>query len=162
MKIDVIRNNTMENSQALDDNFTMGLSITQDIRDFLHETAKWAHFLSILGFIMVGFFIIIAIFAGTFIGMVMSEMQNEIPGFSNSFFSIFYLIIAAINIIPIFYLFRFATNTKKALRSDNQIILSEAFENLKSHYKFIGILAALFIGFYVLVIISSIFAAVII
>ena len=148
----------MESNQPLDDNFGTELSITADIRGFLQETAKWANFLSILGFIMVGLIVLIGIFAGTFISVILGDLQNEIPGFSPIYITIFYFIIAAIYIFPILYLFRFAKNTKEALRSDNQIALSEAFENLKSHYKFIGIFTAIMLGLYALMIVFSLFA----
>lgn len=146
----------MENNQALDDNFGLGLNITADIREFLDETAKWAHFLSILGFIMVGLIIIIAIFASTFLGVVMNEMQVESSGVSTLLITFIYLTIAVINIFPILFLYRFAKNTKEALRSDNQPALSEAFKNLKSHYKFIGIVALFMLGLYGLLIFFAI------
>ena len=148
----------MESNRALDENFGIGLSINADIRQFLSEAAKWAYFLSILGFIMVGFFIVGAIFAGTFMSIVLSEMQSEVTGFSSVFFTIVYLALAGINILPLLYLYRFARNTKQALQSDNQFALNAAFENLKSHYKFIGIVALVILGFYVTIFIFSIFA----
>lgn len=146
----------MENNQALDDNFSSGLNITSDIREFLDETAKWAHFLSILGFVMVGLIILIAIFASTLLGVVINEMQIEFSGVSTLLVTFIYLTIAVINIFPILFLYRFARNTKEALRSDNQVILSEAFKNLKSHYKFVGIAALFMLGLYGLMIFFAI------
>jgi hypothetical protein len=145
----------MESNQPLDDNFGTGLNISANILEFLKETAKWAYFLSILGFIMVGFIVFAGIFAGTIFSVFLGEFQNEIPGFSPVIITIFYLIIAGIYIFPILYLFRFAKNTKLALQSDDQIALNAAFENLKSHYKFIGIFAAIMLGFYALIIVFS-------
>lgn len=150
----------MESNVALDDNFSVGLSITPDIRNFLHETARWAYFLSILGFIMVGLIIIVAVFAGTFFGLAMAEMQQDISKLSSVFFTIIYLAIAGIYLFPILYLYRFANNTKQALQSDNQIALATAFKNLKSHYKFIGILTLILIGFYALTFMFSLFAGI--
>ncbi len=150
----------MESYKALDYNFGKGLNISTEIRDFLHEAARWAYVLSILGFIMVGFFIVVAIFAGTFISIVMSESQNDISGFPSAILTVIYLVIAGINVFPVLYLYRFAQNTKHALRSDNQTALVYAFENLRSHYRFIGIFAIIIIGFYTLIFIFSIFASV--
>ena len=147
----------MENNQALDDNFAIGLSITPDIREFLEDTAKWAHFLSILGFIFVGLLIVIALFAGTFLGLVISEMQNEISGVSSLIITVIYFAIAGLYLLPIIYLYRFSNNLKQALLSDNQHVLSLAFKNLKAHYKFIGILTSIILGFYTLTIIFTIF-----
>lgn len=149
----------MESHQTLDENFELGLNLTTDIREFLRETAKWAHFLAIVGFVMVGFLVLIALFFGTFMNMAMSEIPGGMNGFPMTFFVVFYLILAGICVFPALYLLRFATNTKRALQVDDQIALSVAFENLKSHYKFAGICTIVFIGFYVLIIFFSLFAS---
>ncbi|MCR5863586.1 DUF5362 family protein [Flavobacterium sp. J372] len=52
------------------------------------------------------------------------------------------------------YLFKFASNTKKALNSNNSDSLTDAFENLKSHYKFLGIVMIIVIASYIVGIIA--------
>lgn len=42
------------------------LQLDQSAKDFLKETAKWAYFLSIVGFVGIGLIMLIAVFAGTF------------------------------------------------------------------------------------------------
>ena len=161
MKVDLLRTQiiTMDNNRTLDDNFGIGLDITTDIRKFLDETARWAYFLSILGFIIVGLIIVIALFSGTFMGIVMNEMQSDFSEVSTFLITMIYLAIAAINLFPVLFLYRFAKNTKEALRSDNQIALADAFKNLKSHYKFIGIMALAVLGFYTMLIIFTVLAS---
>ncbi|MHC0442691.1 hypothetical protein [Flavobacterium sp. 3-210] len=118
------------------------LHLDQTAKDFLKETAKWAYFLSILGFIGVGFFVVIAIFAGA----IFASMGNAMAGigvFAGSFgaiMSFFYLLIAAVYFFPVYYLFRFASNAKRAFRENDSEALTSSFGYLKSHYKFIGIL----------------------
>ena len=104
-------------------------------KEYLRETAKWASFLSILGFIGIGFMVIVALFFGT----VMSSFSSEFGGVGGGgiFFTILYLIIALLYFFPVYYLFKFASNMKKALASDNEDSLTAGFEYLKSHYKFI-------------------------
>ena len=45
------------------ENFEMRLN--KSAKDFLKETAKWAYFLSILGYIGIGIIVLVALFAGT-------------------------------------------------------------------------------------------------
>ena len=49
---------------------------------------------------------------------------------------------------------------KSALRSNNQAELTKAFEYLKSHYKFIGILTIIVFGLYILAIFGAMIAGI--
>lgn len=151
----------MENEQLLDSEYSADLGITPNIRAFLSETARWANFIAILGFIMIGILILVAIFAGSMMGMMMSQIPEaqDLGGLSGLYggaLTVFYLILAGIYIFPILYLYRFATKMKHALRTDDQESLSSSFENLKSHYKFIGILMIIMLGLYALAILLAI------
>ncbi|WP_312343884.1 DUF5362 family protein [Chryseobacterium binzhouense] len=121
------------------------LKIDRISKEFLAEAAKWTAFLAILGFIGIGFFVIVALimmFAGSTLSMG--------PMVGSMGIGLVYLIIAGFYFIPINYLYKFSTNMKNALRNNNQSALTNAFEYLKSHYKFIGILTLILISFYVM------------
>lgn len=116
-----------------------GLILNATAQGFLKETAKWTHFFSILGFIGVGLFVIIAIFA-SLIFSFLNQTTSELAQVSSNSFGFIYLAMAALYFFPVYYLYNFSKNTKIALQQSDNILLSKAFENLKSHYKFIGIL----------------------
>ncbi|MEO1050546.1 MAG: DUF5362 family protein [Bacteroidota bacterium] len=122
-----------------------GLSINGESKAHLDEIKKWVKFLSILGFIFVGFMVLIALFMGT----VFSSLGADLP-LPGILFTFMYLVIAALYFFPILYLFKFSSALKTALASDNEQALAEAFGNLKSHYKFIGILSIIVLGLYAL------------
>ena len=63
-----------------------------------------------------------------------------------------YLVMALLYFMPVLYLFKFSRKMKLALANKNDDILADAFENLKSHYKFIGVLTIIMISLYVLII----------
>ncbi|MRX67855.1 hypothetical protein SAMN06265349_105230 [Flavobacterium resistens] len=129
------------------------LHLDQSAKDFLKETAKWAYFLSILGFIGIGLFVVIAIFAGA----IFASMGNTMAGvgvFAGSFgaiMSFFYLLIAAVYFFPVYYLFRFGSNAKRAFRENDSEALTSSLGYLKSHYKFIGILMVSMLVLYALI-----------
>jgi hypothetical protein len=76
---------------------------------------------------------------------------NNIPGFPAGMFSMVGLIyfgIALLYFFPVYYLYMFARKTKNAILCNDNQMLAEGFSKLKSHYKFVGILTLIIVGFY--------------
>jgi hypothetical protein len=128
---------------------------------FLRESAKWSLFLAIIGFVGIGIMVI----AGLFMGTLMSSlpMGNEMEGgmgspfkMMPSFIAVFYIVFALIYFFPIYYLYKYANQTKMALQSANSDLLSEALGYLKSHHKFLGIMMIVVLSLYVLMFIGMI------
>jgi MFS family permease len=115
---------------------------------YLDEARKWGKFLAIMGFCFVGLMLIIGLFAGTIFSYMGPEHQMPFPGF---IFGIIYVGMALVYFFPVLYLLRFTNHLKKALLSRSSHELDSAFENLKSHYKYIGIFMIVLIGIYVLI-----------
>lgn len=113
--------------------------------NFLKETAKWAKFISIVGFVLIGLMVIIGLLLGTvmtaFSAMIPSDLPEGTPNPAafSWIFSAIYIIISGIYFFPVYYLFNFSSKLKSAINSNSQIKLEESFKNLKSHYKFMGI-----------------------
>lgn len=146
----------MENSQILDADPPAGnggLTVSPGTTNFLREIARWTKFLSILGFVGIGFMVLAALFAGAFLSALPTNGAFPFPP---GLFSVFYLAGAALYFFPVYYLFKFSNNLSNALKQQNSSYLETAFENLKSHYKFIGILAIIILGLYVLIFLSGI------
>ncbi len=123
------------------------LQLTEESKSFLREIAKWAYFLSILGFLGVGFMIILALFMGTIFSKL-GVFGARFGMMEGGFITVIYLLLAVLYFFPVYYLFQFASKAKLALdKSDNEK-LTASLEYLKSHYKFIGILVLVFISFY--------------
>ena len=138
------------------------LSLNDLAIEALRESAKWCMFLAIVGFIGIGFMIL----AGGFMMVAMSTIANN-PAFGGvplgglkAYIGLIYIVIAALYFFPIYYLYKYATGTKRALESSNSDVLSDALVNLKSHHKFLGITTIVVISLYIVVIIGVvIFAA---
>jgi len=152
------------------------LQLTPVAQGFLKETAKWAKFLAIVGFIFVGLYIIMAI-AMFAMGGAMSSAASEMEGMEGmegmsgmgaagmmggAFLGVIYLLVAILYFFPMLYLYKFASKTQFALNNSNTDELTNGLENLKSHYKFMGILmliALIFMALFVLLAIIGIGAA---
>ena len=124
------------------------LTLNSRSKSFLRETAKWTKFLSIMGFIGMGLMIIFSFFAGT----IFENLPNAqpMPIDMGMTLTITYLILAVIYFFPIYYLFQFSNKMKAALLTKNDDTLSDAFEVLKSHYKFVGVFTIIILSLYVL------------
>lgn len=128
--------------------------VSQQACEFLREAAKWAKFLSILGFISIGFMVFTSLFMGTIMTVLTQSMSQGIGvespmGFSSFVYFCTYLILAVIYFFPIYYLFKFSKHTRKAVEGGDALELTSAFQYLKSHYKYMGILAIIILSLYV-------------
>lgn len=118
------------------------LQVTSAAADFLRTAAKWAMFLSILGFIGIGFMILSALMmlvAGGAAAGMDSSPYGAGAAMAPGVIGVMYLVFAVLYIFPVIYLYKFSSNAKEAVNSNNSEKLTVSLENLKSHYKFVGI-----------------------
>lgn len=126
-------------------------------KEFLKETAKWTKFLAILGFVGIGLMVLgslVMLFAPS------SLMSNgDFPFGGKIFIMLLYLAFAVLYYFPISYLYQFSENTKKAIENNDNNAIRDAFEFLKSHYKFMGILTIILLSFYAIIIFIGLIGA---
>lgn len=126
-------------------------------KEFLKETAKWTKFLAILGFVGIGLMVLgslVMLFAPS------SLMSNgDFPFGGKIFMMLLYLAFAVLYYFPISYLYHFSENTKKAIENNDNNAIRDAFEFLKSHYKFMGILTIILLSFYAIMIFIGLIGA---
>lgn len=148
----------MEEEQVIDNNYTSGaeLGLTGQSISFIRETAKWAKFLAIVGFIGAGFMIIMGLFMGTFLSMM--GVGEEIPGFGGmgASLGIFYIVFAFLYLYPCYQLFKFSKLAKQAIASNDTGQMTIAFGHMKSLFKFMGILTIMMLAFYFLLLIGGV------
>lgn len=140
----------MENfEQPTTEEQVKSIEITDQIRHYLMITARWGKFLAILGYVMVGLLVV----AGIFMMVTNLNMFEELgvrPALG--LFGIIYWVIAAVYFFPVTYLYRFSNRIKSGLILVDQTHVTHAFSNLKSFFKFTGIIMIVILGIYVLVI----------
>ena len=138
-----------------------GVVLHPEALAYLRETGKWASFLSVMGFIFCGLFLIFALFIGT----VFTYLAKISPGYSSfpqagfGILSVFYIAMDVLYFFFPFYLYRFADRIKKGVVFNDSFNVTEALSNLKSFFKLWGIVTIIFVGLYALVIIIVIAAA---
>lgn len=144
-------------------------SITIDpvTKAHLSETARWARFLAIIGFIFLGLMLLAGVLV--FINIPASDLNNTFGGGYGSgglmenlglgAFIIFFVISTIIIFFPLLYLLRFANRMKTSLNGNDQQALNVSFQNLKSYFRYIGIITIIVMAFYGIAFIFSILGA---
>jgi magnesium-transporting ATPase (P-type) len=127
------------------------LKITQQSSSYLEEIRKWTLFFSILGFVFLGILMIVAFFAGSIMNEMSPNSEFTVDTFEGAYITTIYLATGLLYFFPIYYLYQFSANMKSAISLKNEDHLEKAFKNLKSHYKFMGILTVIILAFYVLI-----------
>ena len=126
--------------------------VTDQMINSMRPTKMWTKFLSIMGFIMSGFVVLVGIFI-TLAGNLLPQAQGaKIPPFLGLiyiFFSIFY-------IIPSVYLFKYSSALGRFLGNKMESELESALSYQKSFWKFTGIVCVIGIIFAVVGIVAAI------
>ena len=143
----------MENSLDSNLEHATGLKITEQAKSFILETAKWAKFLAIVGFVFIGLMVLGAFF------MLIAGASLPGMGGAGAGVGILYLLMALLYFFPTYYLLIFANKIKIGLSQSIQNDVDAGFENLKSMFKFMGILMIVVLGIYALFIVFALIAA---
>lgn len=131
--------------------------ITPQSLKYLLTAAKWGKFLSILGFISIGFLVIAGLLMSLVFSIMGSEMQ-EMPGLfskvSPTVLSIFYIVLGVVFLLPVYYMNSFSNNVSKAARNNDTMALTMALRRLKNLFAFAGIYTIAILALYVIIVIA--------
>lgn len=136
-------------NQPLDADFQFGsnqpdgLRITRSIRQYWQETGQWALFFAVLGFVYLGMMLLILLVASNSLGAM------GIP------IILAMLLVGGLMFPPVWFTFVFSRDIKKSLRQDDVAAADSGFTNLRRLYQYVGILTAIFLGFYALILMFS-------
>lgn len=112
------------------------VKVTEQMINHMRSTKLWTKFLSIMGFIMAGFMVIMGVFI-IFAGNLFTKGAS--PGLT-IFMGIFYVLFSIFYIIPSLYLFKFASALNRFLSDRKDAEMEAAISYQKSFWKFCGIL----------------------
>jgi len=118
-----------------------GLMLEQKALSRLHTTGKWAHFIAVLGFVVLGLILIMPL------TLYRSGPGSVFHGFS-PYALIPSLAFGLVYFFPVYFLYRFARLTKHAINTMNNVMLAKALLFQKLHYIMLGVLAIVAIGIY--------------
>ena len=127
------------------------VKITGSMVDSMRSTRPWTMFLSVLGFIGAGLFLIIGI-----VMLFMRALPRQDAQLANAFMGVMYIVFAVVYCFPSLYLFKYSNFVKLFYQSKNEGHLESALSYQKSFWKFVGILSIITIVISILGIIAAI------
>jgi hypothetical protein len=121
------------------------LRIDDETARNFREGSGWAQFLAILGLVMMGFGVIVLLFS--LVGISALDRNASAIMIWPLLFAI---IMFGLFFFPMYYLLQYALKVRRALSTYNQEEFTNAIGQLRSHYKFMGIVAIVIISLYIL------------
>jgi len=136
----------------------INLIVTEEMRSYIYEMAKWASFLAIVGFVFTGVTIIFALTVGaaTNTSPELTAMLGQLGAAGQVALTIIFLVLAFIIFYPSLLLFKYANKAKYGVLYGEQVSLNEAFAKLKSLFRFWAIITILYIGLNILAFLSTV------
>ena len=105
-------------------NAPAGMEFTGRSMSYLSEARRWTMFLSIIGFIGIGFMMIAAIFM-----LTASSLIPDLPLLGGAALTVFFLLFALLYFFPVYYLLKFSTLSKLAIEGNDSKLLEEAMRS---------------------------------
>ena len=135
------------------------LNIDPLTKTHLNETAKWARFLAILGMVVLALGLVVGLMGATVFTTFMGvQMGNDYGAGSSAVNTatitlvVTTIIISAVVFFPLLFLLRFANAMKRAIAANDQNKLNVSFQNLKIYFRYLGIVAIIFLVLYGIII----------
>ena len=126
-------------------------------KELLGEIAKWARLVAIFGFVVCGILLLAAmamLFFGEQTAKQMAAAGQTTP-MTTTVTGIAYAVMAVLYFFPAKYVYDFAVYTKQAIEHNDQDSIDYSFSRLASLFKFIGMVALVGFGFYILAFLFS-------
>ncbi len=134
------------------------LIVTEDMRSYIYDMAKWANFLGIVGLVISAFLLLAALTVGPTINAnpEMAKMLGQLGAMDGTTISIVFLIYGALIFYPSLLMMRYASKAKQGVLYGDQENLNEATSRLKSIFKYFGVLTIVFIVLYLMTLFSAV------
>lgn len=146
----------MENTVLNHQNESKDMLLSVYAQSNLRASARWASFLAIVGFVGVGFMILISIQLFTTSTHGYNTYYGSTGHESMAIMGTIYLVMAVVSFFPAYFLIMFANKIKKATLNQDPIRMEEASNFMRIYFTYVGvmtiitILVVIFIFFAVL------------
>lgn len=123
---------------------------------YLRGAARWAKFLSVVGFIFCGLSLVMAVVFASVFANLFNSLGSGGLGKSGGWLGVVFACISLLNFIPCFHLYNFANRMQLALDHNDQEQLNSSFRNMRSFYRFVGVMMIVCMGLWLLIILLMI------
>jgi hypothetical protein len=145
----------MENFENSEIGSESTLQLTEKMKEYLTDAAKWTKFMAIVGFVLLGLlfvgFIVVAISSSLLVNIFPG--MDVFGGLQIGVFLFAFIFYGMLIFLPSWYMFRFGSKTLKSIPIMDVRGMEVAFDNLKSLFKFYGILMCVGLSLYAILIV---------
>ena len=133
------------------------LVVTEEIRSYIYETAKWATFLAIVGFVLSGIMVLCAFLFGALISSnpQFAAMAGELAKAGSAVLTVVFLMYAFAIFYPSLLMFKYASKAKLGILFGEQASLNEAMGKMKSLFKYWGVVTIVIMSLYIITIVGA-------
>jgi hypothetical protein len=135
-------------------------SLTRESGAMMLTTARWGKFLAIFGFIISGLILLLGIAFASLGSFIPSDMLDQNLNLPFWLFSVIYIVLGLIYLVPVVFLNTFSNKLSKAINNNDTPALTDAFRNLRNLFVFTGALTIFIISVYLLILLFVGIAAV--
>lgn len=134
------------------------LVVSEDMRSYFYQMAKWMNFLAIVGFAFTGLMVMSALTIGPAMSTnpQLAAMMGTMGSVGGAVLTVFFLILAFAIFYPSLLMFKYSVKAKLGVLFGEQASLDEAIGKLKSLFKYWGIIIIVYIGLYAFLIIAQV------
>lgn len=126
------------------------LVVTEEIRSYIYETAKWTKFLSVVGLVVAVFLALMAFSANAIIdGLALAAPGNALVQMGTAFLTVYFLCLSLMLFYPSFLLFKYSNAATTAVLYADQENFTIAMKKMKSLFKFWGIITIIILSLYI-------------
>ena len=129
------------------------IEVTPITEKNLNASRKWARFLAVVGFIVLGLMIFLGIITGAFLSAFKSE--DVTLGIQENIIAVMFIVFLLIYFLLVLYLFRFSKSARDAIQNHDRKKLEKTFRYLRKFFTLAGILVISIILVYLLILIIS-------
>jgi NADH:ubiquinone oxidoreductase subunit 5 (subunit L)/multisubunit Na+/H+ antiporter MnhA subunit len=141
------------------------LNLDQLSKEHLLEASRWGKFLAIIGFIVIVLVAIAGLFFmfsdTVFTNPYASDAESEIYGTQayRIMMAVVMILMCLLYFFPCLFLYRFSTKIRRAIHTNDQHTMNVSFQNLKSLFRFVGIVTLIILIFYAIILIIALLGA---
>ena len=137
------------------------LLVTEEIRSYIYETAKWTRFLSIVGLVFAAFLALMALSAnGLMETMTAVAPSSPLVKLGTAFLTVYFLCISLMLFYPSFLLFKYSNAANTAVLYADQENFTLAMKKMKSVFKFWGVVTIVILAINVISVLLTVIAKV--
>lgn len=130
------------------------LIVTEEMRSYIYDITKWAKFLSFVGFALAALLVLVSFSVPSLLGSnpALAKQFGALGQSGSIAITIIYLLLGLFYFYPSLLLLKIANHGKQGVLFGNQESLNTALQNVKSLFKFWGIITIVVIVSYFLLI----------